>query len=215
MPACGSNRHAQDLWQGGHTYWIPRTGEAEVYLVWVCSNSTTGWMWITQDYPTCGNQARQTCFYFQAQEEDAEWRFEQQQKERQRGRDTKARCCWHFVVAFTAMHGCVRACAYVHACKTTPQVWFLISDDVIVCAGVQVARGPELPLPGLSGTSLEWLLETLSQSSPGDPNLQLLSQLAARHWHRRRFLLGNIVALPLLGRRVLLEVRALGLLGLC
>lgn len=80
---------------------------------------------------------------------------------------------------------------------------------------MQVARGPDLPSPGLSGTSLEWLLETLAQSAPGDPNLQLLSQLAARHWHRRRFLLGNIVALPLLGRRVLLEVRALGSLGLC
>lgn len=59
----------------------------------------------------------------------------------------------------------------------------------------------------LSGTSLEWLLETVVDCLADDVQRQLLGALVAHHWHNRCFRCGTIVVMPLLGRRVLLEVR--------
>lgn len=59
----------------------------------------------------------------------------------------------------------------------------------------------------LSGTSLEWLLETVVECAVDDVQRQLLGALVAQHWHKRCFRCGMVVVMPLLGRRVLLEVR--------
>ena len=65
------------------------------------------------------------------------------------------------------------------------------------------AKLKDLQLPG---TSLEWLLDTVAHSAADSTQRQLLSTLVGYHWHHRCFLPGNVVVMPLLGRRVLFEV---------
>jgi len=60
----------------------------------------------------------------------------------------------------------------------------------------------------LSHTSLEWLLQTVARGD--DAQRQLLGALAARHINRRRVLQGNVLLLPLLGRRLFVEAVGLG-----
>lgn len=59
----------------------------------------------------------------------------------------------------------------------------------------------------LSGTSLEWLLDTIANSDVESVQRKLLSTLIGYHWHKRCFRAGTLAIAPLLGRRVILEVR--------
>jgi hypothetical protein len=68
-----------------------------------------------------------------------------------------------------------------------------------------VAPAPPARLQ-IPGTSLEWLLDTVANSPDGNMQKELLSALVAHHWHQRCFVEGAIAVVPLLGRRVLLQV---------
>ena len=57
-----------------------------------------------------------------------------------------------------------------------------------------------------SGTSLEWLLHTVAESAPDSLQRSMLCLLVASHWHRRSFCEGAVSVVPLLGRRILLQV---------
>jgi hypothetical protein len=65
----------------------------------------------------------------------------------------------------------------------------------------------------LPGTSLEWLLDTVANSAEDSSQRKLLSTLVSYHWHKRSFLPGALVVMPLLGRRVILQVLAFWLHG--
>lgn len=70
------------------------------------------------------------------------------------------------------------------------------------------AHAPEPSLEPLTvpGTSLEWLLDTVAHTSTDSSQRKLLGSLICHHWHRRCFSPGAVAVMPLLGRRVLLEV---------
>jgi hypothetical protein len=67
---------------------------------------------------------------------------------------------------------------------------------------------PELTLKPLTlpGSSLEWLLDTVAHTDSESSQRKLLGSLICHHWHRRCFSPGAVAVMPLLGRRVLLEV---------
>ena len=59
----------------------------------------------------------------------------------------------------------------------------------------------------LSPASLEWLLDTVTSSEGGSSSRTVLQKLLLSHWHKRWFLNGNIAVTPILGRRILFQVR--------
>ena len=58
-----------------------------------------------------------------------------------------------------------------------------------------------------SPASLEWLLDTVTTTEEGSSSRAVLQKLLLSHWHKRWFLNGNIAVTPILGRRILFQVR--------
>ena len=76
------------------------------------------------------------------------------------------------------------------------------------CSGLQGPQIPELSSGAkLSPASLEWLLDTVTASEGGSSSRTVLQKLLLSHWHKRWFLNGNIAVTPILGRRILFQVR--------
>lgn len=60
----------------------------------------------------------------------------------------------------------------------------------------------------LSPSSLEWLLDTVTNSSADAASRAVLQKLLLSHWHLRLFAPGTLAVAPLLGRRIIFEVRS-------
>lgn len=59
----------------------------------------------------------------------------------------------------------------------------------------------------VSPASLEWLLDTVANSGADADSRAVLQSLLLSHWHQRYFTPGTLAVAPLLGRRVIFEVR--------
>lgn len=59
----------------------------------------------------------------------------------------------------------------------------------------------------ISPASLEWLLDTVTNSGTDADSRAVLQKLLLSHWHLRCFTPGTLAVAPVLGRRILFEVR--------
>lgn len=59
----------------------------------------------------------------------------------------------------------------------------------------------------ISPASLEWLLDTVTHSGADADSRAVLHKLLLSHWHLRSFTPGTLAVAPVLGRRIIFEVR--------